>query len=302
MLLKPQKDFSRDFLQIYNRALVDTSVVSRRDPKRLLNLRCSQLPFCPLGFFVDVSRNPALQALDFMGTFYTRVGTAVHEVMQTVLMQTSAKIVGDWTCGECGQVHKFTNQPECCGAPMTYEEICFDYKGIQGHLDTLFLVSGTIKKGEFWVVDYKTTSEKAKSKKAKNPGDAYVEQIITYAYLLRKQYGIKVTGVMLVFIPRDNPKSPVTYSRPITDKDLKKQAAKLKIYKQAHKAVLSAESKSDVLGLLDTFGTCSNPFCEVCPSRNPREILKTAYKAAKAKKTLPLLDAITKASTKKRTK
>ena len=290
MRLRPDVDFGVEFKRLYAGAWDNVTVVSKRDPKRLLNLRCSQLPFCPLEFFFNTSRSPRFQQSSMASMYYTSVGTTVHTVMQTALMQHSDKIIGNWTCLECGLVKKFTTQPRCCGFPMQYEELDIDYKGIQGHVDTLFLTNKPkkIKNGKFWVVDYKTCSMNNKDAKMKNPGDAYKEQILSYVVLLTKQYNIHIEGAMLVFIPRDNPKEPSVWSHKVTDADFKGQVKKLKKYRMAHKAILNASKFKDLLRIYDEFGMCQKQDCPVCRSGNPAQALKFAFKQAQK---LPLIEA-----------
>ena len=285
MLLTPEKNYSAEILKVFNQAWNDMVVVTKRDPKRLLNLRCSQLPFCPNEFFVEVSRSPNYSHLDMGGLYYTSVGTTVHEVMQTALPQFTKQIIGNWICKECGVVEHFQSFKYCCGFPMHYQEIDINYRGIQGHVDCLWKVS----KNKYYIVDFKTCSIQNSASKKKDPGAAYKEQLFAYAWLLKKQYGLEIIGIMNLFLPRDNPKNAVSWAQPISKQNLKETFQRLKLYKQAHRTALNIKNKKDIVNMWDTFGRCSNTNCKVCTSHDPKQLLKLAVQSAK---TLPLIEAI----------
>ncbi len=305
LILRPQTTAGAAFLQHYRYAFSNVQSWDRNDPHRVLSLRCSGLPFCSLDFFVNLAYNGMSRSLDFSGLFYTSVGTAVHTVMQRALALEGGRLWGNWLCKKCGNFERYSIQRTCCETPMQYEEIDIDYKGIKGHVDTLFAMDveaaqrvsalksekkrlKAMKKLKFAIVDYKTTSMAARDKKSKSPGWNYIEQIMAYAYLLGKQYELKIKTVMLCFIPRDNPKDPALFIKNMDAEDFKVIGRKLKSYKRAHKQVLSASSWSDVKELIEDYGMCNDAYCKVCKSANPRGILKAAYKKAKEMKRLPL--------------
>lgn len=288
MILKPSIGPGPSFLKEYKKAMSELAIVGRRDVSRVLSLRCSQLPFCAPSAFIGVAKNPYFQSLDMRGLYYTSVGTAVHTIMQTAIPQSTEKVIGNWKCRDCGKFLKMRSQPECCDLPMEYVEIDIDYKGIKGHIDCVFVVNG-----KHYIVDFKTTSVAAKDKKRKNPGAAYIEQIQSYAYLIGKQYGIKIHGVMLVFIPRDNPDEPVVYEEPIDSEKLKNIGRRLKQQRAAHKDVINAETLEDVIALAD-YGRCKNEFCQVCISGNVKRQLREAYNLAKKGKILPFAERLKK--------
>ena len=285
MILRPEKNHTQEILKTYRDAWNNLSVTSKRDTSRLLNLRCSQLPFCQNEFFVNTAVNPRYQSLNMSGLYYTSVGTVVHEVMQRSLPQYSNRIVGNWVCLECGSVEKFKSQQQCCGFPMQYEEISVDYSGIQGHVDCLFRVS----KSSYYVVDFKTCSLSNSQQKEKDPGDAYKEQLRSYAVLLTKQYGLQIDGVMNLFLPRDNPSVPVAWSESVDKNTLRSMAKKLKHYKMAHKAALNVNSVKEAASLFTEFGRCVNKYCTVCSHSSPKAVLRDAARRAQ---TLPLIEAI----------
>lgn len=296
--LQPSTDESKHFLRMYDEAMENTIVTSRADPSRMLSLRCSQLPFCGPAFFTNLVNNGMFRHLDVRGMYYTSVGTTVHEVMQKAMSIDNEVILGDWKCVECGKVSKFTTVKTCCGFPMDYEEISVNYKGIQGHMDTVY-----IAKSGLWIVDYKTTSLKARSSKSKDPGPAYKEQLLSYATLVERQHGeaLKkagyphtVTGIMNLFIPRDDPAQRIVWSQALTTEMKDAQWAKIRTYKKYHKLALNLTTKKEVLKLLEQ-GKCGDQYCQVCNNRSytPKQLVLNAYKQVKRKGNLPLLKYVT---------
>ncbi|QRE00297.1 hypothetical protein [Burkholderia phage BCSR5] len=289
IVLSPMKKHSvaADFLKVYNSVLRDSEIFSKMDPRRVLTVRASGLPFCPHNTFVQRATKGLTNSLDLKGTFYTSVGTAVHETMQSHLGRTQS-FIADWHCKECGTWHRFCKQPNCCDFPSEYHEVQIRHKWIVGHIDAIFVDS----KGGLWILDFKTTSAKGLPKKLKEPGDSYREQVEAYAYTLKKQYGKTVKGVMLCFIERDNPMKPGMWVKPLSvDFDFPKIQQRLKRYYKMHKQVLDIETKSDVLELLE-YKKCTNPWCETCSKSKTKESLKSkllaAYRFGKAKDHLPI--------------
>jgi hypothetical protein len=302
--LRPPRSFSNVFFRHYYERLKDTTVWSDADPTRLQYLRCSALPFCPLDFFAKVATNGMARSLDMNGVFYTRVGTAVHDVMQTVLAYGNTHLFGDWKCHKCGALEHFSTARTCCGWPMAYQEVTVNYGGINGHVDTLFALNPAAaaevsllpeaermeaaKSLELVIVDYKTTSESAKEDKKRSPPLTYQSQIKAYAWLLRKQYGLNIQGVMLVFIPRDNPAKPTIWEYVLTDTDYKLILQDLRLWKAAHKAALNIASLEDVAALYENFGTCTDQYCDTCKAKDVKAVLKQAYMAGAQSDRLPL--------------
>lgn len=306
MLLKPRMSYAQDFLKHYNQCMKEVEVWSPADPHRVLSLRCSALPFCSLDFFTRIANHGMARSLDMRGLFYTSVGTAVHTVMQRALSLRGNRLFGDWKCRKCHSFEPMSTVRMCCGQPMEYEELSIDWKGVKGHVDTLYVLDSAAaakiafmtkeerfeaaKSLEFVIVDYKTTSERAKHKKQKDPGDGYISQIRAYAYLLKKQYGLKIRGVMLAFIPRDNPQYPTIWEQAILPHDFRLIREDLKLWKSAHKRVIRAGSWKDIKALYEDYGLCKDPYCDTCRTRDPMHTLKTAYKRAKEEERLPIIE------------
>lgn len=286
-IIKPPSAYSivSDFTRVYRQAIAEYVLTDKTDPKRVLFLRPSQLPFCPVEFFITNAEQGTVRNLDMAGAFYTKVGTIVHEVMQQALCQ-SGKFLANYECKECGTWHKFSYKHECCGFPTVYHEISINYKGITGHIDAVYRDD----KGRSWILDFKTTSVSAAPKKKKDPGVTYVEQIETYAVLFELQYKQKIEGIMDAFILRDNPtKDPAVFSRTLTDERRTTVRKRLKRYLKMHAETIDAGTLKEVLALQE-HPRCKNPYCKACKMQ-PEALkakLKSAYKQGKANGNVPI--------------
>lgn len=287
--LKPLVSHSvgADFLQVFNKTMRNNKTHETGDPGRVLSLRASQLPFCPFDFFVKHAMNGMKRSMDMRMAYYVSVGTTVHTVMQTYLGQTS-RFLADWKCPECGKWHRLCKQPNCCGTPSDYHEISINYKGVKGHIDAVFID----EHGNYWILDFKTSSLAGAPKKLVNPGVSYIEQIETYAFFIKRQHKITVKGVMLCFIPRDNPAKPVIWSRTMKKSHYAIVKARFKQYRRAHRDALDLATKDDIRDLVANYEPCTNPFCEVCPKVHGkaarRLVMLNAFKAGKANGHVPI--------------
>jgi hypothetical protein len=168
---------------------------------------------------------------------------------------------------------------------MQFREVEINYKGIMGHIDGIF----RDRYGNYWIIDYKTTSVRGAPLKLKKPGVDYVEQVETYALLMQLQYGIKIKGVMLVFVRRDNPSEPVVWHHTLDTADYARIKTRTLKYRRQHREVLRVETRTAAVALLD-YGKCRNPWCSICKSGVPlRKQLLKAYDLGVAHKRLPLL-------------
>ena len=269
--IKPKSTGKAAFLAVYRDALEQGMTVQKQDPKRLYNLRCSQLPYCASTVLLNYGERGMYFAMDMLMAYYVSVGHAVHKVMQDHLAQTGA-FLADYTCRECGTEHRLSHVHECCGFPTDYEEVSIDYKGIQGHIDAIF----KDKQGRYWIVDFKTTSLAASAKKEKDPGITYMRQVTAYAYLLWKQHGIKVAGCMLIFIPRDDPKKPTVWEIPMTDLNYAKAKTELLADRALHKRTMAADTLEEFLDLMQN--KCGNDYCDYC-KKTPSALKKLAQKS-----------------------
>ncbi len=290
MKIQPRVSGRAEFLNTYYRIMREGLVLTRTDPHRLYNLRCSQLPYCPRSVILDYLERGKYRPMDLMMAYYTSVGTAVHTVMQTYLSQ-SGQFLADYSCKHCKIDYPLSHVHECteCGRHTHYEEVTIDVGtkngrlGIQGHIDGIFKDS----KGNYWIVDFKTTSVAGAPAKERTPGDGYTRQVKAYAVLLRKQYKIKVKGAMLVFIPRDNPARPKIWETVMSDRDYEVAKAELLQDRSLHRKTMRAETVKDVLGLAST--NCGGAYCTHCKKSKPdfMNLVKKAMK--KPKLSLPIL-------------
>ncbi len=280
--MKTKSTIVTELLQTYNEAM-DTFIPSKGDIARIKSLRPSQLPFCPVGFFVYHASHGAMRSMDMRGHFYTAIGTAVHTVLQT-FMGRSGKFLANWRCPICRKTRKVSMQHECCDFPSKYDEVEISYKGVVGHIDGIY----RDKHGHYWIIDFKTTSVLSALRKHSDPGLAYREQVDAYALMLWLEHGIKVKGVVLFFVRRDNPKEPVIWQMELSDLDFKVIKKRIVGYKRQHKEVLAAETMKEALALAQ-YGRCKNPWCKSCKSAvRQKTQIKFAFAKGEAANRLPL--------------
>jgi hypothetical protein len=253
--------------------------VSKGDPARLFNLRCSQMPYCPRSVIVNYAIRGMFQAMDMRMAYYVAVGHAVHDVMQRYLALTGT-LLADYTCRECGKKWPMSHKYECCDLPTKYDEIEIRFKGIVGHIDAVF----KDRQGRYWIVDFKTCSISGASTKKTNPGQNYMRQVKAYAYLLWKQYGIKVHGVMLMFLPRDNPWEPTIWEYVLNDERYEGAKAELIRQRRIHKDTMNAKSLADFRTLFKE--KCNGPYCDMC-KREAKDLIEMVK--SKIKK-FPIID------------
>lgn len=277
----PQDPAVKELIALYTESLTSVTA-SKIDVSRLMNVRCSALPFCPISFFGTHANNGRTRFLDMVGSFYTSIGTAVHATVQTHLAP-SGRFLADWHCRQCGTWHRLSMKHECCDFQCDYHEVEVAYKGVCGHIDGIFLDSA----GNYWIVDYKTTSLASAKKKLKKPGVGYTEQVEAYALLMWLQYRIRVKGVMLFFIKRDNPREPIVYSKPFTNLKMQTVKTRLAGYVKAHKQALAVTTLKEALALLD-YGRCPNPWCKFCTKTNTKALITEAYRRGSSRGLLPL--------------
>lgn len=229
--------------------------------------------------------------MDMMMAYYTSVGTAVHTVMQTFLCQ-SGQFLADYSCKKCGAQYPLSHVYECkkCGALTHYEEVTIDVGtkkgrlGIQGHIDGIFKDS----KGNYWIIDFKTTSLAGAPKKEKDPGSGYTRQVRAYAVLIKKQYKITVKGVMLVFIPRDNPAKPTIWEHQLSENDFVVARKELLRDRSYHRKTMAARTLQEVAELADV--SCGSPYCKYCKKSKP-EFMSLIKKAKTGPRKLPIMES-----------
>jgi hypothetical protein len=172
----------------------------------------------------------------------------------------------------------------------SYDEVTLDvgtakYLRAQGHIDAIF----RSKDGSYHIVDFKTTSLITAAEKAKNPPLGYKRQVRAYAYLLWKQYGIKVKSVMLMFIPRDNPADPTVWELPIKE-DIALLRDELLVDKKLHKRTMFADSLEEMMALSKV--KCGDSYCDAC--KKSQQELKSLFTRLVNKGKYPILKEGTK--------
>lgn len=184
---------------------IDTYEVEEKlDPSRLKFLRVSSFPFCGTQWLLNYpAAVSGKRSSKFMGSFFTSVGTTVHNSIQGI-MNYSPFLIQDWKCFACGHLHQFTLRPRRCVKCKVTSRIVgreHEYKKppIVGHLDGAVL----LKSGKIIIIDYKTTSIRKMETNGLLPGLENVRQIEAYAALL-KQEGYDIDGWTLIYIARNN--------------------------------------------------------------------------------------------------
>lgn len=268
-----------EFTKAFKRAVEDVRITSHTSVSRVLWLRPSSLPFCPLRFFLNYSQHGTVQSQDFFSRFFTKVGTVVHEVVQEIV-GSSNSLLADWTCPKCNpeghaydpskRVKLRKTAPKCksCSSRMKYVEVEVDYNGVLGHVDAIWVEDDNT----YWVVDFKTTS-KSKTDSRKTPDNNYVEQIETYCYLLKKQYNMPIAGWILFYIVRDNPSNTQEFEQRLNKKDFIRIRNRLNMYKEQRDHAAEITKKRELFDLyenracrvaedVEKFGECK--FAALC--------------------------------------
>lgn len=173
------------------------------DPRRVFFLRPSSLPFCGLRrFFTFATKGiPTSRFMDSGGHYNVNMGTQAHELVQDV-MARGGRIWGDWECSSCRHKRHWSTLAACpkCGSRMNYHEIEVAWRAWRGHIDGVYQDSN----GDFWIIDYKTTSE-AKIVKGKiEVAVTYRAQQERYVVFVEQKYQVKVKGWALIYASRDN--------------------------------------------------------------------------------------------------
>lgn len=188
--------------QAVESAIDNQKTYSRTDPARTKSLRVSSFPFCPVKWFFGLpTALSGNRESDFMGDYYTSVGTAVHTNIQAVV-ENSPNAIRDWDCMVCKHNHQFQTKPEACagcGKKTAYlsKESHVKKGVILGHIDDAWQLKSGI-----WIGDYKTTSKSSLGTK-KLPHLSNVRQIEAYC-ALKSSEGYDIAGWTLIYIARDS--------------------------------------------------------------------------------------------------
>lgn len=225
--------------------LLDEPSVSYDDPnewREAAAVRPSSFPFCPrkyafprLGLFLP---NPFTVA----GSFYTRVGSAVHYVTQNALARTG-RLFGHWKCARPGCEHAFPlgfypgTCPTCGTHKIDYEELTLrdDDIALRGHTDGLLAFKAyssilevkTAKHVNVEKLRAASEAELALTFQMTAPYYGYFHQASSYVSLIRRlcktdpaYAGIPyTTQVDFLIVSRDDPRMVAALTLPVPDDD-----------------------------------------------------------------------------------
>jgi hypothetical protein len=280
----PIQEFSKYYTTSLKISLPD---LNKQEPR----LRVSGFPFCALKHAYLKMIGHVEPDGDSFKEYYTSVGTAAHEVFQRWL-GAKGRIYGDWSCPSCKTVTKFSSNNTCskCKSEMKYEEFTVTaFKHVSGHTDGLFEDSN----GEFWVIDYKTSSVRViESQKFKStlPYVKNKHQIMSYVPMIESLLKIKVAGWLLIYCARDNPQIHKVIGSRVSSQKKKRILEKIELYDQQYEEILHLKSLSQIKFLHDTkfcadyehyeehmkgFSGC--PLESVCFTSSLKPLLKTTF-------------------------
>lgn len=242
-----------DFKQCYVSA-VDQKILDER--VREERLRVSSFPYCALQHsYKRMTKHEKPPISNFGSFYYTEVGTAAHEVIQDFLGR-SGKMYGAWVCNQpkCKGKREFSRKNVCplCGGRMRYVELTVKaFRNVSGHLDGIWKSD----EGEYFVVDYKTSSVRVIMTQKTNPTLPYhhnVHQIKAYCALIELMFDIKISGWILMYVARDN---PMIFSKPVGEyisaKQKKKELNKIKRYDRDWDRVVNLFKFSDLMEIIE---------------------------------------------------
>lgn len=244
----------------------DSKHKRRTDPTRLNFLRVSSFPFCGLRWFLDL---PALSAKsmtnNFMGAYYTSVGTTYHNVIQASFANMSemkvirSRLIGDWECSnqKCKTRYSMQRKPlectACKGTVFDFREVEIEDGIIRGHIDFILEVEDG-KGNVFWVVcDFKTSSIK-KVTERRMTSASNKAQLKSYITLLRKRKPQVSPHGFLIYVPRDNPFKLELVS---VEAVFSEESEKISYYKSQYKMAAAVAATEDLKELVD-----NRPCCE----------------------------------------
>lgn len=226
-------------------AILDEPSVSYDDPnewREAADVRPSSFPFCPrkyalprLGVYLP---NPFTVA----GSWYTRVGSAVHYVTQNALARTG-RLFGHWKCARptCRRDLAVGFYPGTCPACGTtkveYEELTLrdDDIGLRGHADGLLVFKAHSSILEVKTADDTKVQRLAAASDAElaltfqmtTPYYGYWHQASSYVSLVRHLAKTDpafaavpyTTQVDFLIVSRNSPKNVVALTLPVPDDD-----------------------------------------------------------------------------------
>ena len=235
-------------------------------------LRVSGFPYCGLKHAYETLDEEKPNLDGAMKAFYCDVGTAAHLIFQRWL-GSHGQIYGDWKCRnpKCGAWRRLSSKSVCrkCGSEMSYEELTVYYRtNVSGHVDGLFLS----KNGKFYVIDYKTSSTRAIYQQKKEPTFPYAKnrvQIESYCALLEERFDVEISGWMLLYIARDNPKVFKIVGDEVSAEHKHRTLQKIRRYDR-HYTLVKNGLTHETLDTLIKYKTCkTREFCSEYMSSCP---------------------------------
>ncbi len=242
-------EFSRHYKSACSIELDDHEVRPER-------LRVSGFPFCGLeAAYKKLTKHTVERKMTFGSKYYTGVGTLTHEIIQN-FMGHGGRILGQWKCQdpECKGIRLASRNNRCplCNGFMLYEELTVTaFKHVSGHLDGIYKTEN----GEYWLVDYKTSSVRVISSQSKNKTLPYyhnVCQIKAYCALIELMFDIKISGWLLHYIARDSPLTVFkTEGQRISEKGKRIQLEKIQHYDRHWDLIQNMTKFSDLMQLVE---------------------------------------------------
>lgn len=186
----------------------------------------------------------------FNESFYTSIGTAVHELLQNFVgrlavdkgVELKVLTLGHWHCKTCNTKRRFTVYKPCkkCGGKPEYEEISIHWRTTVGHIDKVIRIGNLL-----FILDYKTTGSMAirKHRAGKPAGEPYFPYTANKAQIMRyiglfetvfaKEFeeggrfeGCTVAGAILAYVSRESVRDREFVYLPATEKRKKREYRK----------------------------------------------------------------------------
>jgi hypothetical protein len=284
------------------------------------NLRFSGLPFCPIRWLAGAPVNTAKSsAKSLRFAFYTRIGTVVHDVFQSVLVNlegelpSKLELIADWHCAKCKKVTSaFSLKPESCPVcrhrvEFREHEIDINFGGkvrALGHVDCILRVTRPGGKTCYLILDFKTTSVGKLNKKTFDVSSTYTHQIKSYAAAVSFSQNVEVASTSLIYIARDSPHRFKIHTELFSAEDQIHHTKRLRRYTRQLEVVREATSMEDILPLIKTRPCKSNlapeyadcNFASLCAGKDSSctKLVASSLDKLEASGRLPVITLFTK--------
>jgi len=195
---------------------LDTVKLPREDLHN--SFRVSSLPYCPIMDLYNRAKEKEARPFDdYPSSFYFRVGTAIHELIQEALSSLDSKgdtkwiPIGSWECTKCkkiiGELEPCPKVCKCGSRSFSYVEAQFNWKGLTGHCDYIVYIPSL--KG-YILFEFKSKGSKKVETGLYLPDAKHHHQAQTYSWMMQKHLkkigsDRKVLGYGIIYIGRDGP-------------------------------------------------------------------------------------------------